>query len=66
MSDMPNKAHVGRVDLGYTDKNPAYGLLKKILPPKNKRNLIEPDPLIGKNWICSWRQHGESYLNLSH
>jgi integrase len=32
------------IDLGYTDKNPAYGLLKKILPPKNKRNLTEPDP----------------------
>lgn len=32
------------IDLGYTDKNPAYGLLKKILPPKNKRNLSEPDP----------------------
>lgn len=32
------------IDLGYTDRNPAYGLLKKILPPKNKRNLTEPDP----------------------
>jgi integrase len=32
------------IDSGYTDKNPAYGLLKKILPPKNKRNLNEPDP----------------------
>jgi integrase len=32
------------IDLGYTDTNPAYGLLKKILPPKNKRNLSEPDP----------------------
>jgi hypothetical protein len=32
------------IDLGYTDKNPAYGLLKKILPPKNKRNLTEADP----------------------
>jgi integrase len=32
------------VDLGYTETNPAYGLLKKILPPKNKRNLTEPDP----------------------
>jgi integrase len=32
------------IDLGYTDKNPGYGLLKKILPPKNKRNLTEPDP----------------------
>lgn len=33
------------IDLGYTDKNPAHGLLKKILPPKNKRSLSEPDPL---------------------
>jgi integrase len=32
------------IDLGYTDKNPAYGMLKKILPPKNKRRLSEPDP----------------------
>jgi len=27
------------IDLGYTDKNPAYGLLKKILPPKNSGAL---------------------------
>ena len=32
------------IDLGYTEVNPAYGLLKKILPSKNKRNLTEPDP----------------------
>jgi integrase len=32
------------IDLGYTEFNPAYGLLKKILPPKNQRNLTEPDP----------------------
>ncbi len=32
------------IDLGYTEINPAYGLLRKILPPKNKRNLTEPDP----------------------
>jgi integrase len=32
------------IDLGYTEVNPAYGLLKKILPPKNKRNRNEPDP----------------------
>jgi len=32
------------IDLGYVDKNPAYGLLKKILPPKNKRTLNAPDP----------------------
>jgi integrase len=41
------------IDLGYTDKNPAYGLLKKILPPKNKRNLNEPDPFNQKDlgWL---------------
>jgi integrase len=32
-------------DLGYTDQNPAQGLLKKVLPPKSKRALKEPDPL---------------------
>jgi integrase len=32
------------IDLGYTDKNPAYGLLKRILPPKKSRALTEPDP----------------------
>lgn len=32
------------IDLGYTDTNPAHGLLKKILPPKNKRRLQTPDP----------------------
>jgi integrase len=32
------------IDLGYIENNPAYGLLKKILPPKNKRNFTEPDP----------------------
>jgi integrase len=32
------------IDLGYSDRNPAYGLLKRILPPKNKRNINEPDP----------------------
>ncbi|MGQ9689188.1 MAG: tyrosine-type recombinase/integrase [Desulfobaccales bacterium] len=33
------------IDLGYTNTNPAYNLLRKILPPKNKRKLSEPDPL---------------------
>ena len=37
------------IDLGYLDKNPAYGLLKKILPPKNKRSLNEPDPFNQKD-----------------
>jgi integrase len=32
------------IDLGYTEANPAYGLLKKVLPPKNKRHLTESDP----------------------
>jgi hypothetical protein len=37
--------------LGYTEINPASGMLKKILPPKNKRNLSEPQtPSIGKTW----------------
>jgi integrase len=32
------------IDLGYTDHNPAHGLLKKVLPPKSKRAQKEPDP----------------------
>lgn len=32
------------IDLGYTEHNPAYGLLKRILPPKKKKNINEPDP----------------------
>ncbi len=32
------------IDRGYTEENPASGLLKKILPPKQKRNRSEPDP----------------------
>lgn len=32
------------IDLGYTDRNPAYGLLKRVLPPKKSRALTEPDP----------------------
>ena len=35
------------IDLGYSDKNPAHGLLKRILPPKRKRPLHEPDPFTG-------------------
>ena len=37
------------IDLGYTDKNPAYGLLKRILPPKNKRTINAPDPFYQKD-----------------
>jgi integrase len=32
------------IDRGYTNENPAHGLLKKILPPKHKRNQTMPDP----------------------
>jgi len=31
-------------ELGYTDVNPAHGLLKRILPSKKKRVRNEPDP----------------------
>jgi integrase len=31
-------------DLGYTSQNPARSLLKKLLPPKNKRAQKEPKP----------------------
>lgn len=33
------------IDMGYTLENPAHGLLKKLLPPKRKRNQTMPDPL---------------------
>jgi integrase len=46
------------IDRGYTNSNPASGLLKKVLPPKHKRNLSEPDPLtkgdLGKLLDASW------------
>jgi integrase len=32
------------IDLGYTDRNPAHALLRRILPAKRKRPLAEPDP----------------------
>jgi integrase len=32
------------IDLGYTNENPARGLLAKILPPKRKRTRNMPDP----------------------
>jgi integrase len=46
------------IDLGYTDQNPAHGLLKKVLPPKGKRALKEPDPFnrqdLGKVLQAAW------------
>jgi integrase len=48
------------IDLGYTDRNPAYGLLKRILPPKKSRALTEPDPFsqedLGKFLAASWEK----------
>jgi integrase len=38
-------------DLGYSDHNPAHGLLKKVLPPKNKRALKEPDPFTRQDLV---------------
>jgi integrase len=32
------------IDLGYTDRNPAYGLLKRVLPSKRSRAQSQPDP----------------------
>jgi len=53
------------IDLGYLDKNPAYGLLKKILPPKNKRSLNEPDPFnqkdLGRLLEAAWDKLREPY-----
>jgi integrase len=42
-------------ELGYTNVNPAHGLLKRVLPAKKKRVRNEPDPLN--------RQDLESFLN---
>jgi integrase len=33
------------IERGYTNVNPCNGLLKKVLPPKHKRNESAPDPL---------------------
>ncbi len=53
------------IDLGYTEINPAYGLLKKILPPKNKRNLTEPDPFnredLGEFLEAAWAKLPEPF-----
>jgi integrase len=53
------------IDLGYTEVNPAYGLLKKILPPKNKRNLTEPDPFnredLGEFLKAAWAKLPEPF-----
>ena len=50
------------IDLGYTEINPAYGLLQKILPPKNQRNLNEPDPFnqedLGSFLEAAWAKLG--------
>jgi integrase len=47
-------------DLGYTDQNPAHGLLRKVLPPKSKRALKEPDPFsrqdLEKFLQAAWRK----------
>jgi integrase len=32
------------IERGYVESNPCHGLLKKILPPKRKRNQSTPDP----------------------
>jgi len=32
------------IERGYIESNPCHGLLKKILPPKRKRNQSAPDP----------------------
>jgi len=53
------------IDLNYTDKNPAHGLLKKIMPPKNKRNLTSPDPFnqkdLGRMLEAAWDKLPEPF-----
>ena len=52
-------------DLDYTDKNPAYGLLKKILPPKTSATSTSRTPSTRKTWAGCLRGRGTSYRNLS-
>ena len=53
------------IDLGYTENNPASGLLKKILPPKSKRRLTEPDPFnredLGAFLEAAWAKLSEPF-----
>jgi integrase len=52
-------------ELGYTEVNPAHGLLKRILPSKKKRVLSEPDPFNRQDLeaflLAAWAKLPEPY-----
>jgi integrase len=52
------------IDLGHTDRNPAYSLLKRVLPPKRSRVQREPDPFtrqdLGKFLETAWEKLPET------
>jgi integrase len=47
------------IEGGATNENPTAGLLKRLLPPKHKRNESTPDPFtkedLGKMLVTAWR-----------
>jgi integrase len=51
-------------ELGYTNQNPASGLLKKLLPPKSKRTRSEPEPFkrqeLGQFLEAAWEKLPEA------
>lgn len=53
------------IELGYTDRNPAHGLLKRVLPAKRKRVQNPPDPLTKKDLglflQVAWDKFSEPY-----
>jgi hypothetical protein len=52
-------------ELGYTDINPAHGLLKRVLPAKKKRVRNEPDPFNRQDleafFVAAWAKVPEPY-----
>jgi integrase len=52
-------------ELGYTDINPAHGLLKRVLPAKKKRVRNEPDPFNRQDLeaflVAAWAKVPEPY-----
>jgi len=48
------------IDLGHTDRNPAFGLLKRVLPPKRSRAQSAPDPFnrqdLKRFLVAAWKK----------
>jgi integrase len=53
------------IELGYTERNPAHGLLKRLLPAKRKRVLSLPDPFTRQDLEhfleAAWQKLPEPY-----